>query len=168
LTDDFEKTIIDVAEQVQDDPERFVKLLETSFVEISPSEKGKFLLATGITTYNHSHYTLALASMQHALKYFEERNDIPGQSICYNNIGNIYQSLGQYQKALEQFEKALVIAKEIGDKGGESTCYANIGNIYQSLDQYQKALEYQERALTIFKEIGNRNGESTSYERRSE
>ena len=39
----------------------------------------------------------------------------------YGNLGNAYQSLGNFQKAIEYHEKDLKIAKEVGDvleKGG--------------------------------------------------
>ena len=35
------------------------------------------------------------------------------------NLGNAYQSLGDYRKAIEYHEKRLKIAKEIGDRAGE-------------------------------------------------
>ena len=37
---------------------------------------------------------------------------------AYGNLGNTYQSLGDYQKAIEYHEKVLKIAKEVADRGG--------------------------------------------------
>ena len=60
----------------------------------------------------------------------------------YGNLGNVYQSLGDYQKAIEYYKKHLKIAQEIGDRSGEGGAYGNLCNAYHSLGDYQKATEY--------------------------
>ncbi|MGL4375884.1 MAG: CHAT domain-containing protein [Microcoleaceae cyanobacterium] len=51
-------------------------------------------------------------------------------------IGNVYDSLGEYQKALEYYQQSLTIAKEIGDHAGEATSLGNIGRAYAQLKNY--------------------------------
>ena len=49
------------------------------------------------------------------------------KDVAYGNLGNAYQSLGDYRKAIEYYEKHLKIATEIGDQAGEGRVYYNIG-----------------------------------------
>jgi CHAT domain-containing protein len=46
--------------------------------------------------------------------------DRRGEAITLNNIGNVYESIGEWQKALEKFKEALPIRREIGDRRGEA------------------------------------------------
>ena len=48
-----------------------------------------------------------------------EIGDRAGEGATYGNLGNCYQSLGDYRKSIEYHEKHLKISKEIGDRGGE-------------------------------------------------
>ncbi|XP_044180415.1 tetratricopeptide repeat protein 28-like, partial [Acropora millepora] len=97
------------------------------------------------------------------LKIAIEIGDRGGKGGAYGNLGNAYQSLGDYRKAIEYHEKHLKIAIEIGDRSGEAKAYGNLGNAYQSLGDYQKAIEYHEKRLKIAIEIGDRGGEGRAY-----
>ena len=79
------------------------------------------------------------------------------------NLGNVYQSFGEYEKAREHLGKSLVIAKEIGDRSGEALIYTILGIVYKSVGEYEKAKEHLERSLVITKEIGERGGEASCY-----
>jgi tetratricopeptide (TPR) repeat protein len=79
------------------------------------------------------------------------------------SLGNVYNSLGEYQKAIEFDQQSLAIAREIGDRGGEASSYMGLGNVYYSLGEYQKALEFHQQSLAITREIGDRGGEGKSY-----
>ena len=48
----------------------------------------------------------------------DDRNE---EATTYGNLGNVFQSLGQYDKAREYLEKALAMETEIGDRDGEAT-----------------------------------------------
>ena len=97
------------------------------------------------------------------LKIAIEISDRGGEEAAYGNLGNVYQSLGDYQKAMGYHEKQLKIAIEIGDRGGEARAYGSLGNVYQSQGDYRKAMEYQEKQLKISTEIGDRDGEGKGY-----
>jgi tetratricopeptide (TPR) repeat protein len=103
----------------------------------------------------------------------EERQDYG--AVC-NNLGLVYDSIGQYQEALKFHQQSLAIQREIGvaegtrsDRNGEANSLNNLGNVYQSLGQYQEALEFYQQSLEIEREIGvaegtrsDRNGEANS------
>ena len=79
----------------------------------------------------------------------------PGMALSYNNIGFIYDSLGNYDRALEYYTKALAIRKRVFGEDYPDTAmsYNNIGSIYDSLGNYDRALEYYAKALAIRKRV---------------
>jgi tetratricopeptide (TPR) repeat protein len=70
----------------------------------------------------------------------------------WNNLGLIYDSLGEYKKAIEFYNKALEIyIKKNGEQHPEvANLLINLGDSWRSLGEYQKAIEYGDRALKIF------------------
>ena len=92
-----------------------------------------------------------------------EIGDRKGEGAAYGNLGNTYDSLGDYRKALEYHEKYLEITLEISDRDGEGTAYGNLGTAYYSLGDARKAIEYHEKSLKIAIEIGARRQEVMAY-----
>ena len=70
---------------------------------------------------------------------------------CYNNIGIVYSSQGDYANALEYHEKSLEICLSIFGEchPNVATCYNNIGGVYYSQGDYANALEYYKKSLDI-------------------
>jgi CHAT domain-containing protein/tetratricopeptide (TPR) repeat protein len=99
---------------------------------------------------------------QQALAIRKDIGDKAGEGTTLNNIGLVYESVGQYPKALEFFSQALAIRKDIGDKAGEGNSLNSIGAVYNYLGQYPKALEFYQQALAISKDIGDKAGEGTT------
>ena len=50
----------------------------------------------------------------------------------YNNLGNAYFSLSDFQRAIDYHKQHLSIAKKVGDRAGQGRAYANLGNAYRS------------------------------------
>ena len=76
------------------------------------------------------------------LKIAKEVGDKHGEGGAHGNLGNAYDSLGDFKKAIEYHNLHLKIAKEVGDKHGEGSAYGNLGNAYFSLGDFKKATEY--------------------------
>jgi predicted enzyme related to lactoylglutathione lyase len=72
-----------------------------------------------------------------------------------NNIGSVYDKIGDYNKALEFYEKALNIRKKVlgTEHPNTATSYNNIGSTYDSMGDYNKALEFYENALNIREKV---------------
>lgn len=92
----------------------------------------------------------------HIVQLSEEmnvQNELTAHS--YNNIGNAYRYLEEYNKALEYYTKALEIQKEVLGKKYPDTAisYNDIGDIYLFLEKKDKALEFYNKALEIRKEV---------------
>lgn len=97
-----------------------------------------------------------------SLKICEEINDQQTQSRCLNDIGLIYDDLGDSENALFYYYKSLSVSNKIDFKESQGISYNNIGYVL-----YKKALASQsdrdslflsakdiyEKGLKIFKEI---------------
>lgn len=76
-------------------------------------------------------------------------------SDSYNNIGIIYDDLGDYKKALEYYLKALAMrTKVLGEEHPDTAgSYNNIGNIYTNQGDYEQALEFLFKSLAIREKV---------------
>lgn len=109
----------------------------------------------GIRQYERGQFQEALATFQRVLVIRQRIGDYKGEEITFNNIGVVYDRLGEYPKAL-------AIIRAIGDHSGEAATLKNIGGVYNSLGQYAKALDYYQQALSIYRALGDRSGEAAT------
>ncbi|KAF6034577.1 XPA [Bugula neritina] len=58
-------------------------------------------------------------------------------ATSYNNIGLVYEEMGEYNKGLEYHKKALQIS------------YSNLGGVYYKKGEYSKALRYYRKSLEM-------------------
>ena len=97
----------------------------------------------------------------------EFKKDESYESIFSNNIGNIYQSKGEYDKALKFHQKAVKIRlKLLGEEHSDTaTSYNDIGLAYTGKGEYDKALKFHQKALEIrLKLMGEKHPDTaTSY-----
>ncbi len=98
-------------------------------------------------------YTEALSSYEKALEIWQKT--LPANhshlAISYNNIGSVYDNMGEYSKALSSYGKALEIwQKTLPENHPDlATSYDNIGLVYYNMGEYSKALSYYGKALEI-------------------
>ena len=57
-------------------------------------------------------------------------------------LGNILQSIGDYEQSFEYYEKSLKLAGELGDHVSVVWAHGNLGNAMLGLDQKDKALDH--------------------------
>ena len=57
-------------------------------------------------------------------------------------LGNILQSIGDYEQSFEYYEKSLKLAGELGDHVSVGWTHGNLGNTMLGLDQKDKALKH--------------------------
>ena len=91
-------------------------------------------------------------------------NDNEQTTLFYNDLGNIYFHLGQYNKALPLYQQALIIREKILGKNhlSTSTSYNNLAELYKKMGEYQKALPFSKKALTILEEQLGESHSSTA------
>jgi signal transduction histidine kinase len=76
-------------------------------------------------------------------------------AICFNNIGMVHLSEGDYQNSIKFFHKAITNDEKINDKEGMAISYGNIANAYNKLHEYDVAIVYGKKSLSFAKEIGS-------------
>ncbi|MDB9384603.1 tetratricopeptide repeat protein, partial [Nodularia spumigena CS-584] len=102
----------------------------------------------------------AIGKWQEALKLWQQIDNKRWEANTLNNIGLVYDSLGEKQEALKYYNQALPIYRAVEDKGGEATTLNNIGSVYDSLGEKQEALKFYNQALPIYRAVGDKGGEA--------
>jgi tetratricopeptide (TPR) repeat protein len=96
------------------------------------------------------------------LKQFEQTNDKKGLAMDLDNLGIVYETLGDNNLALKYFQDAEKKYEELGNKASLATSANHLAILYTDLEDYPKALDYCQKALTFFKEVNNRIGTATT------
>lgn len=79
-------------------------------------------------------------------------------NVSLNGIGNIYQTLEQYDLAIEQFKESLRLEEELGNKRGLAINHSNIAECYEAQGKLQEALENYSISLAYNEEIDSDKG----------
>ncbi|MCA6575238.1 MAG: CHAT domain-containing protein, partial [Pseudanabaena sp. M53BS1SP1A06MG] len=81
-----------------------------------------------------------------------------GRSL--NNLGLVFQMLGQYTKAIDFYQQSIALNKQIGNREQESTSLFNLGVVYHRLGEYTKSIDFYQQSKVIDKELGNNNSKA--------
>jgi tetratricopeptide (TPR) repeat protein len=103
-----------------------------------------------------------------ALRYYKEflnyEKDEKAKAEAYNNMGVIYEKLGDYKKAIESYKKAVEIYEKLGDYRKAAIYKHNIGDTYREMKDYKNAEKVFFEALEVFKKLGDKVWEASTYE----
>lgn len=94
-------------------------------------------------------YDSALRASVGAWKIFSGLRDTNASSDALDNIGNIYQSRGEYARALDYYFQALALYEASRNERGIALVSANIGVAYTLVGQFAVAHAYHDRALAL-------------------
>src|SRR5262249_48494777 len=76
-----------------------------------------------------------------------------GEAITLNNIGLVYDSLGEIQKALEVFNEALLLRRAVGDRNREADTLLGIARVEQKRGNLTEARQLIEQAIGLIESI---------------
>ncbi len=110
----------------------------------------------------------ALDYSQEALRLAESIENpsvgiLRSKNVSLNSMGNIYQSLEQYDRALEQYNRSLELEKALGNKRGMAVNLQNRGECLEAQGKLNQALESYRDALKLDTEIGSERGIAICY-----
>ncbi|WP_199245337.1 CHAT domain-containing protein [[Phormidium] sp. ETS-05] len=126
------------------------------------NQTADILFDWGVDQFNISHLVVALECWEQCLSICQAIQARQGEATSLGNLGNAYDSLGQYERAITFHEQSLAISREIKYRRGEAASLTNLGSAYYSLGQYEQAITFHEQNLAISREIKARQGEATA------
>ena len=103
----------------------------------------------GSAYWNEGIFEIAQNYYLAAARQYQTLNDSIGLGRMYNNIGEVYKKLGQFDKSLE-YQLLSLDLKRSEPTSQRLTLY-NIGENYMGLGQLDKAIDYINRALDLSK-----------------
>ncbi|MHA1871103.1 MAG: tetratricopeptide repeat protein, partial [Promethearchaeota archaeon] len=129
-------------------------LFEKLEMKQNKGEKTGFILIKLANKIKQKSRSEALGYLESAEEEFKEDNNKIGLAIVRNELGLIYEDLGDYEMALAEFDSALSILRELNDYKKIVQVLNNIGNVHLKLIEYDKAYEYYRKAYKLAKANG--------------
>ncbi|UBV44346.1 tetratricopeptide repeat protein (plasmid) [Deinococcus taeanensis] len=113
----------------------------SSDLDLTPL-RAETLHLKSMVLFRQGNYPEAIQALQHTADLRLEQGDLEGHAKCLNNLGLIYEALGDYLQALDHFLNCLEFlrAKELSLDGLLSMCLVNIGKVYRELGDLDKAV----------------------------
>ncbi len=111
------------------------------------------LMLIGSHYYRKAEYTDAITAYMKADEIYNEIGYENGKASVYNEIGNVYTDLEEYDHALNYEHKALAIQLKL--KSGRANTLNSIGSIFQRKGNLDSAQYYFEEALKLQKNTNN-------------
>ncbi|CAF1624156.1 unnamed protein product [Rotaria magnacalcarata] len=114
------------------------------------TEKANLYQQIGLVKQNQAAYAEAILFYEKSMELY--RNTLPSNALSYattcNNMGALYDEIGDYSKAIILYEQALNIYQKALPENHPSlaTSYNSIGRFYNNIGDYVKAFVYYEKA----------------------
>ena len=92
-----------------------------------------------------------------ALKITQERKDLPSESLCLNNIGEVYatdSNSAYVDSAFYYYDQAYTIFETLGDSNSMARSHNSKAAIYQKQHHYDRAIQEYEKALNMIPSNG--------------
>jgi tetratricopeptide (TPR) repeat protein len=137
---------------IYNDLGQYQEASRTYLTALSTLNQGADISFSGILFNNLGEVNRKIGTYSNALGYLTTAIGIlPDDSLdkasALNNLGLIYQEVGQFGLASSFFQKALEIQQDAEDSNRLGTTLHNIGFLYDEQDNLAKAEEYYRRSL---------------------
>ncbi|XP_074651471.1 uncharacterized protein LOC141906154 [Tubulanus polymorphus] len=130
-----------------------------------PEKQGKVYNDLGLTYTQCGEFEKACQSFELALPLSRgSSGDRKREAVLLQNIGAIYNSLGDYQKAVEMHEKAIELHGEQHSRASQGQCFINLAFAYSQLGDEDQAGESYLHALQAAKDSGDFKSQWQSLE----
>ncbi|MDF0707198.1 tetratricopeptide repeat protein [Flagellimonas okinawensis] len=130
---------------------------ETRQASIKLKDNKNLALALGQLGASHEkqgEYDEALKDQIKSLELFQKLGDAYGEAMTHENIGSIYEDLGQFELAFDYFNKAYDYLRE-SDSEEEINVLNNIGDSFRKRGDYELGLDYTLKALELANELND-------------
>jgi predicted ATPase/DNA-binding CsgD family transcriptional regulator len=82
----------------------------------------------------------------------------PARAGALNNLGLLFERMGEYKQAEKSCEESLALYRELGNPSGAAWVRYALGQVAFDQDEYTRAHALLQEALTFFREAGNPSG----------
>ena len=79
--------------------------------------------------------------------------DRGGEGRILNNIGSVYDDLGEKKQALDYYHKALPLLRVVGDRAMEAVTLNNIGYLLAAQNQPQLAIIFYKQSVNVYETL---------------
>lgn len=108
------------------------------------------------------YYNQSIERHQQALKLSRILKDRRIEAYTLQDLGGLYETLGQNQEALGCYHEALVLSRLTDDRRGQAASLNGLGSIFAAQGKSQHALVYFQQSLSLARAAGDRGRESLS------
>jgi CHAT domain-containing protein/tetratricopeptide (TPR) repeat protein len=115
----------------------------------------------GITHYLLGNYSEALTYLQRSLTYVAP--DTLQAAQCYQYIGRVYISAGEYDKAFQNLQQTLGIYAKSVNPRESAQVLGLMGQIFEQQGQFKQARQYYRQALESFTRFSDRLNQAAIY-----
>ncbi len=106
-------------------------------------------------------YAEASQEALHALLLREKSGDLLRVAASNNNLGLIYNDMGEYAHAIAAFQEALTVYRQLGNEELIALALLNIGMAYHLSDHRERAVAAYEQSLDLNRRNGTPLGQIT-------
>jgi tetratricopeptide (TPR) repeat protein len=87
---------------------------------------------------------------EEALTAYRAARDRAGEAAMLNNLGVVYNSMGDRDKAREYYQQALTVQQELNNRAGQSIVLSNAGKLYDSVGDKTHAQEFYDQSRSVW------------------
>lgn len=113
----------------------------------------KAVYAAGVLAYAQCDYETARSLFEENLAISPEMGDPYVLITSLNNLGNIYDVLGDYNRSHSNYSKALAISQELQDPLGIAWALKNLANVAYRQGEYLEARRLYEESLELWRRL---------------
>ena len=129
--------------------------LEIAKQRNKPDELALAYKQLGNIALQKGQYPIVAGFYDSCLTYYSSLNDSNGESKVWNNLGILYQNIGDLHTSIDFHMKSLYAKKQLNDSLGMANSYNNIGSVYFEIHDLDKAYSSYQQALEISTKLGH-------------
>ncbi len=108
-------------------------------------------------------YNQSLQVYDTILNIEQNRNNAAGYIDASNNLGNVYEAIGDSASAFTHFNQSFQLSSEIGDVDGVNTYYSNTDNYFRNRGQIKEQIQVQQQSIDYNFNNGNKEALNLAY-----
>jgi adenylate cyclase len=144
-----------IEQTFNNNPEQYVDLLAFHFERSrNQPKKREYLLKAGEAAQANYANTAAINYYQKVLPLLPPEEEV---SVMLK-IGQVHETLGNWEEARDLFHEALDLADKLGDRLAQARCQTAMGELFRKKGSYAEGLTWSEQAREGFESAGDRAG----------